>query len=212
MATKFVKDGTLFSKASKTTKSTAAKPDKDNVKVTDKELSAAINNFVKYKKDIDTLTSQLKAADSIIKAAGEEMFISHMNVTGKRKESFILSNDTNSVLYIIQDSYVKANLDEERIGYLKDTYGEDIIDVKSKYVFDSDMVEKYGELISKAIEKIKGIPDADKAQIIKVEESPSIRKGTIEKLRDIAVAAKTSVLALFKDIQPTQQLKIRGDK
>jgi phenylpyruvate tautomerase PptA (4-oxalocrotonate tautomerase family) len=48
--------------------------------------------------------------------------------------------------------------------------------------------------------------------LIQLEQKNVIAKGTIDKMSEIAKKAKLTVEAVFNEVQPTCQLKVRGAK
>lgn len=210
---KFVTGGTgLMGLATKAPKTTAAKKDEKETINAEPTVAKAIDDYVKAKTDIDNATAIAATAAEIIKNAGKDIFLADMKKTTKAKDSFILASPTNGTLYIVQDAYKRANLDEDRVNYLRETYGEDIVKTDNLFVFNPEMVEKYGDILCELITKSTKIPAADKGLIISLQQSNTIAKGTINKLSEIAKTSKTSVEQIFEEIQPTQQLKVRGAK
>lgn len=221
-------------------KTAKAAEDKEIVIVEDKEVSKALSDYENAKVMIDKYTAIKAEAEGILKPHANELWVAKIESTGKKPDSFIISNketivkklklvevDANdkivnvireasetkvqdSLLYIVADSY--KMIDQERYEYLSETYGEDIVSDNSVYTMDNDMIQKYGAEISAAIMGAKGIPADDKAKIIQKIEKYSVAKGTIERLKEIAKAAKTSVAAIFAEVIPTQSLKSRGSK
>jgi hypothetical protein len=198
--------------ATKTKKPAAAKTDdKEVVLVTDPTVAAAIKTYTEKKKEIDIATGDMETASGIIKEAGKKIWIDEVTKTTRAKESFILSNGEQSTLFYVQDAYKRANLDEERVQYLKDTYGEDIIGTENKFVINAELIDKYGQILCEFIQKSKLIEDEDKNNLIQLEQKHVIAKGTINRLSDIAKKVKTTVEAIFEEILPTVALKVRGD-
>jgi len=193
-------------------KTAKAADDKEIVIVRDKAVINALSAYEKAKKDLAAATAAKAEAEGIIKPHANELWLDRIQKTGRKPESFILSSDKhdNSLLYIVSDAYKK--IDRERYEYLSDTYGKDIVSDNSEYTMDKKMIQKYGAEISAAIMGAKGIPAADKSQIIQKIEKYSVAKGTIDKLKEFATKAKTDVATIFSEIIPTQSLKSRGSK
>ena len=213
---KFVKvenaaGGGLMALASKTKKPAAKKDEKENIKVTDPEVEEALNTFIDMKSKMDAAEAAMTQAAGIIKEHGKKIWIADMEKTTRAKESFILSTAAGkSAMYVVTDAYKRANLDEERIDYLKETYGEDIISTENKFVINPELIEVYGQVLCDFIKSSKLIKEEDKEQLIQLEQKNVITKGTINRLTEIAKNSKTSVEAVFEEIQPTCQLKARG--
>jgi hypothetical protein len=84
-----------------------------------------------------------------------------------------------------------------------DTFGEDIATEKTTYNMNSELVEKYGELLSNAIAKIKEIPDSDKAKLISAITSFEIKKGTISDLDKFG----GTIPEMLEEVKPIYQMK-----
>jgi hypothetical protein len=68
---------------------------------------------------------------------------------------------------------------------------------------NSELVEKYGELLSNAIAKIKEIPDSDKAKLISAITSFEIKKGTISDLDKFG----GTIPEMLEEVKPIYQMK-----
>jgi len=99
------------------------------------------------------------------------------------------------------DKYISLN--EDSFDFLKETYGNDIVEKTVTYTMNTELVEKYGEAISKMIMACKEIPEADKFSLISQTTSYSVRKGTIKSLKSF----KASVSELVANILPVFQRK-----
>lgn len=213
---KFVKvenaaGGGLMALASKTKKVAAKKDEKENIKVTDQEVSDALTAFIDNKAIMDAAEAAMNQASGIIKEHGKKIWIAEIEKTTRVKESFILSNDANkSAMYVVTDSYKRANLDEERVEYLQTTFGEGIISTENKFVINPELIDLYGQVLCDFIKTSKLIKAEDKEILIQLEQKNVITKGTINHLPKIAKESGYTVEAVFEEIQPTCQLKARG--
>ena len=125
--------------------------------------------------------------------------------TGKNPGSVMLEHvndldDTAQVMFIPTDKYITIN--EERAEELKETYGEEIVEEETTFSFDSAMIEKYGEILSKLIEESDEIAEKDKERIIKATTKFSVAKGTLDKL-----AKYGEVESVMEDVRPVVALK-----
>lgn len=215
---KFVKNANgagalgLMGLASKTKKVAKAKDEKETILVTDKAVADAIDTYCAKKKEVEAATGAMEMASGIIKDAGKGIWIKDMEKTTRAKESFILGTKTSGVLYVVTDAYKRANLDEERIAYLQETYGTDIIGTENKFIINPELIDKYGQMLCDFIQSSKNISEEDKANLIQLEQKNVIAKGTINRLPEIAKTAKTTIEAVFNEILPTCQIKVRGAK
>lgn len=216
---KFVKTenqtgGGLMALATKKAKTATAKKDDKEIIKMDGTVSDAIDSYIKNKKLADEAAGEMAAASEIIKSeGGKKVWIAEMEKTGKAKESFILaSQGGNSLMYVVTDAYKRSNLDEERVEYLQTTYGEGIISTDNKFIINPELIDKYGQVLCDMIKSSKLITDADKETLIQLEQKHVIAKGTKDNLKEIAKQADTTVEAVFEEIQPTCQIKVRGSK
>jgi hypothetical protein len=56
-----------------------------------------------------------------------------------------------SLMFVPTDKYITVT--EERAEELRETYGEEIVEEETTFAFDSLMIEKYGEVLSRLIEE-----------------------------------------------------------
>ena len=110
------------------------------------------------------------------------------------------NGDTAQLMFVPSDKYISVN--EERADELMEQYGEEIIERKDSFAFDSDMVEKYGEILSELIEACEDIPEDDKYRIIKATTSFAIAKGTIDRIKDFG-----NIESVVEAIKPVFSLK-----
>jgi hypothetical protein len=137
----------------------------------------------------DTMKNAKAKADLIadeLKDIAKEKWCELYEQTGKNPESVMIVQDndfgdTGQFMFVPSDKYI--SITEERAEELKDTFGEEIVEEKTTFSFDNDMIEKYGEVISRLIEESNEISERDKEKIIKASTSFSIAKGTIDKLK-----------------------------
>jgi hypothetical protein len=117
------------------------------------------------------------------------------------KSTGMVGQPEASLMFIPTDKYIKIN--EERFIELSSAYGPTIVNEKTTYVMDSELVEKYGEPLSNAIAKITEIPDSDKAKLIKALVSFEIAKGTIQELHKY----RATIGEMLEEIKPVYQMK-----
>jgi hypothetical protein len=111
-----------------------------------------------------------------------------------------VNGDTSQFLFVPTDKYITIN--EERAEELKEAYGEDIVEEKTVFSFDSDMVEKYGEVLSMLIENCDEIEESDREKIIKAVTTYSVAKGTIDKFNQYG-----EVVEMIETVKPVVSIK-----
>lgn len=204
----------LMGLAKKTVKATAKKDDKEVITVSDQTVSDAIDNYIKNKKIADEAAAAMAASSEIVKSeGGKKIFIEEMEKTGRSKESFILaSKNGNSLMYVVTDAYKRANLDEERVEYLRGKFGDEIITDKNEFIVNPELIDEHGETLCELIKNCPKFSEEVKESLIQLKQTFTIAKGTKDKMRDIAKASKTTVEIVFEEVQPTCQVKVRGAK
>ena len=194
----------LFTKAKDVAaKAPAKKNDKLNVVTNDEQFDQNLIKMAKLTEQIDILTAELSVAQSFVKEFGINVFNDVYQKSGGYPGSFILSTPSqSSVMIVPTDRYIKC--DENRFQELKNTYGDDVVTEKTEFVIISDLLEKYGEVISDLIENSILIDDNDKGMLFQAKTSYSVSKGAIEKA---FTWGKGKVTDFIMDIQPIFALK-----
>ena len=175
----------LFAKAKKSApaKTTKAKDEKVRLVVEDPTF------FSKVEK-LEALNDQMKAAKAKADMISDELrdvakteWLNQYERTNKNPESVMIcqsqDDDTAQFMFIPMDKYI--TITAERAEELQETFGEEIVEEETTFSFDSAMIEKYGEILSRLIEESDEIKDADKEKIIKATTKYSVAKGTIDK-------------------------------
>ena len=195
----------LFNKAKTTAPKTAAKKDeKVRVNLNDPDFFTKV-----YKLEIlqDRMKSDKAQADMLadeIKDLSKEEWVRLYEKTGKNPGSIfvesIVNEQTAQVMFVPSDKYITVNPDKADV--LVEKYGQDIIEEKTTFSFDNDMIEKYGEVLSNLIMGCNDISDSDKEKIIKASTSYSISKGTIDKMKFFGPIGE-----IMDEIKPVVSLK-----
>jgi hypothetical protein len=197
----------LFAKAKKsaTPKTKKAKDEKVRISIED---SSFFDKIQKLQELSDTLKSAKAKSDMIsdeIKELGKSEWVKLYSEMAKNPGSVMLENtnevdDTAQVMFVPADRYITIN--EDRAEELTETYGEGIVEEETTFSFDSKMIEKYGEVLSKLIEDSDEIDDKDKEKIIKATTKYSITKGTIDKMMEYG-----DIESVFENVRPVISLK-----
>lgn len=175
----------LFAKAKKTApeKTTKAKDEKVRIRVEDptffdnvSKASILQDNMKRDKAKFDVISDELREI-------GKEKWAELYEKTGKNPGSVMIEavnavDDTAQFMFVPTDKYITINSD--RADELRETYGEEIVEEKTTFSFDNEMIEKYGEVLSRLIEESDEIEEKDKEKIIKAVTTFSVAKGTID--------------------------------
>lgn len=162
-----------------TTTKTAAPKKADKKVVSAHELGDKVKRFADLKNQIDALTGELKMIEGDIKGKGKELFVQEYKRERRTPENFKIQDQTgSSCLFIVMDKYTAV--DDEKAAILKDfdgLLGENVV-----YKFNTELVEKYGSVLSELILNCPDIADEDKGNLISGERTYSVSKGSIDRL------------------------------
>jgi hypothetical protein len=202
MATK--KSGSLFEKAKKSAPTTKQKDEKVQISIKDVDFFNKIEALELLQENLKRDKAKADMLSDEIKDTAREEWIKLYEKQGKNPGSVCIVSDKEddkaSVLFVPSDKYISINA--ERAESLIEKYGEDIVEEKTTFSFDNDMIEKYGEIISILIEESNEIDESDKGKIIKAVSAFSITKGTIDKMKSYG-----EVSELMEEIKPVISLK-----
>ena len=201
----------LFAKAKTAApkKASASKDEKVRIKIED---ASFFDKVQKLEQLNDSMKRDKTKADMIsdeLRDLSREEWVKLYDKMGKNPESVMLeyvkedTDDTAQLMFIPTDRYISINA--ERAEELIETYGEEIVEEKTTFSFDNDMIEKYGEIISRMIEDCSEIAEKDKERIIKATTSFSVAKGTIDNFYKLG-----SVYELMEATKPVVSLKNVG--
>lgn len=178
------KKSNLFSKAKSVAPKVAkAKDEKTRITIEDPSFFDKIEKLEKLQ---DLMKKSKASADMIsdeLRDLGKQEWAKLYEKIGKNPGSVMLehvndADDTAQLMFIPTDGYIKIN--DERAEELRETFGEEIVEEKTTFSFDNEMIEKYGEILSNLIEQSEEITEKDKDKIIKAVTSFSVAKGTID--------------------------------
>lgn len=196
----------LFAKAKKTaaTPTKSAKDKKIRLQVTDPNFFSKVSKLEQLN---DRMKSDKAAADLIsdeLRDLAKTEWASHYDKIGKNPESVMIcqdnAGDTAQFLFIPTDKYITVT--ETRAEELREMYGQEIVEEETTFSFDSAMIDKYGEILSKMIMESDEIKESDKEKIIKATTKYSVAKGTIDKMNKYG-----DVIEVMENVKPVVALK-----
>ena len=200
----------LFTKAKKVApaKVKSGKDEKVRIKIQDASFFDKVEKFEQLN---DSMKRDKAKADMIsdeLRDLGREEWAKLYESTGKNPDSVMLeyvkeNDDTAQLMFLATDRYI--SITPARAEELQETYGESIVEEKTTFSFDNDMIEKYGEIISRMIEESTEIAEKDKEKIIKATTSFSVAKGTIDNFSKLG-----DVQELMEATKPVVALKNVG--
>lgn len=204
----------LFNKAKAKSTDTKTTKSKDKSHIIPKfdsavemaEFHAKLVKLATLKEQIDKLEAEVKDADSYVRELGMTEFCDLIERTGKRESSFIMASEQGaSVMVVVQDKYKSIN--EERANYLKETYGEEVVDEATEFKFNNEILERNQEVISELIEKCDKISDHDKENLIVGITKYSVKKGLIDSIYKLSKDKGVNITTLLAEVEPQLQLK-----
>jgi hypothetical protein len=194
----------LFSKAKSIAPKTKVKDEKVRVNLNDFDFFDKVSTLEMLQDRMKSDKAQADMLSDEIKDLSKEEWVRLYDKTGKNPGSILVESQnggqTATVMYVPSDKYISLNAD--RADTLIGKYGDDIIEEKTTFAFDNDMIEKYGEVLSNLIMKCNDISDDDKERIIKATTTFSVAKGTIDRMNQYG-----SINEVMDEIKPVISLK-----
>ena len=197
----------LFSKAKKaeTPKKTSAKDKKVRLVVEDANFFSKVQTLEELQETMKSAKAKADLISDELKDIAKELWADEYEKTKKNPESVMIvqeneSGDTSQFMFVPTDKYISIN--EERAEELKEAYGEEIVEEKTTFSFDNDMIEKYGEVLSMLIENCDEIKESDREKIIKAVTTYSVAKGTIDKFKEYG-----DVNEMLETVKPVVAIK-----
>ena len=174
---------------------TAKKTDKKTFKA---NLGDKISKFNELKAKIDALTGELKMIEGDIKQTGKTLFVEEYKAIKRTPDTFKIQDESgNLCTFIVADKY--TSVDENKAEILREY---NLLNENVTYKFNTELVEKYGEVLSDLICGCGLIADEDKGNLISGEKTYSVQKGAIDRLIQY-----DNMEQLFELINPICSLK-----
>ena len=195
----------LFSKAKSTAPAKSAKKDeKVRINLNDPDFFNKISLLENLQDRMKSDKAQSDMLADDIKDLSKEEWVRLYEKNGKNPGSVfvesIVDGETAQVMFVPSDKYITLNPDRAEV--LIEKFGQDIVEEKTTFAFDNDMIEKYGEVLSNLIMNCDDISDDDKERIIKASTSYSVAKGTIDKMKSYG-----PVMEIMDEVKPVIALK-----
>ena len=197
----------LFKKAKETavTKTVNPKDSKVRIGVKDSDFFDKIQTLEKLQDNMKRDKAKADMLADEIKDTSKQKWVELYEKIGRNPGSVMIEAkkglDIAQTMFVPSDKYITINA--ERAEVLTEKYGSDIVEEKTTFAFDNDMIEKWGEVISRLIEESDEIEEDDKGKIIKAVSAFSIAKGTIDKLKGF----DTPVSTMMEEVKPVIALK-----
>lgn len=197
----------LFAKAKSAAPAKAAKGKDEKIRVRVEDPTF----FDKVSK-LEVLNDRMKADKAKADMLSDELrdtakaeWVKLYEKMGKNPESIMVEavnavDDTAQLMLVPMDKYITIN--GERAETLREEFGEEIVEEKTTFSFDNEMIEKYGEVLSRLIEESDEIAEKDKEKIIKAVTVFSVAKGTIDNFKKYG-----EVESVMEAVKPVVSLK-----
>ena len=194
----------LFDKAAaKKAPAKAKKDDKERIVIAGKDFDTNLVTLAKLTKEIKNLETELEIAKAVVKQNGIQEYIKLYEKLKRNPGSYNLVSESGaSAMILSMDKYIKC--DENRAAELTEKYGEGIVKENTVFAFNTDLLNKYGEVISSLIENCTEIADEDKDNLIVATTDFEVAKGSID---SAMVTGKGKVEDFIDDIKPIFAIK-----
>ena len=196
----------LFDKAKKSTpaKKTSAKDKKVRLVVEDPTFFDKVQTLETLQETLKSAKAKADLISDELKEIAMSKWADEYEKTKRNPESVMIvqerDGDISQFMIVPTDKYISIN--EERAEELKEAYGEDIVEEKTTFSFDNDMIMKYGEILSMLIENCDEIKESDREKIIKAVTAYSVAKGTIDKFNQYG-----EVVEMIETVKPVVAIK-----
>lgn len=205
----------LFKAAKEKAQVAEKKSAKDEIVINDSTFHGNITKMVNLNKRIDELAAESKVLNEEIRSRSIDEFIQLYEKNGKYPGSFNIravadGEPDASYMFLPTDRYI--SIDKDRYEELQSIFGEEIVEESTTYSMSSELVEKYGEVLSDLIENCSDIDDRDKAKLISAVTKFSVRKGTISNLRIFENHSYGEILENIKPVYQIKNVKVEEDE
>lgn len=195
----------LFDKAKKAAPTKAkAKDEKTRIRIEDPTFYDKIEKLEQLQDIMKVSKAKSDMIADELKEIGKNEYSKLYEDKGRNPGSIMLEqvkdNNTAQMMYITSDKYI--TITGERAEELRETYGEEIVTETTNFAFDNEMIEKYGEILSRLIEESTEITEKDKEKIIKATTVFTVAKGVIDYLPKFGPVAQ-----VMEDVKPVIALK-----
>lgn len=198
----------IFTKAKEAaaTEPKKEKNDKLIVTIEGDEFAEALDTFAEANAEITELEVARDTNKSIVLEKAKEKFYSICNEKKTNIGSFIITSSKGGRFMFCPTKKYTGTIDENKANLLKEDYGNNIITENTTYEINGELLEKYGEQISKLIEN-SDLPNEVKENIIKAKTKFTIEKDTLDKIYTLALEKNKNIKDVVDDISPVFMIK-----
>lgn len=186
--------------------------DSNNVgKEDSKRYVDVISKYKKLKEQQSEVEAELKIIEADLRETAKKQWAKTCLTSDKNVGSVIIKSTANEgFMFIVKDQYAK--IDEAAYTAFVKKYGNEIATTEKTYSFESKILNKYLNEISKAIMSIKNMTDEEKQKLIFAVQTYSITKGSVSKLKNFDITnpkkkIEVPFIEFIEEIQPMFSLK-----
>ena len=164
----------LFASAKKVESAKESKSKVPSLAVTP-ELEQHLKDYAQAKIETKNWEAKKTMAEGIIKDKARELFLQEYKKQGRNIGSFKLGTVTVS----IQDRYTKM---DDNVAEIVAKNFPKVVEKTTEYLFNQEILKKYIDPISEALQSVTEIPEEDLVLLIEAKEVITVKKGTIDTL------------------------------
>jgi len=143
------------------------------------EYNEALARLLQAKKDKKSAEAVVAALEADLKPAVTTLFAMKYEELKRNPGTcqLVTADGQTACKVIVKDQY--ADVDGDTRKLIAEQYGEDIVEEKTVYSFNPELLEKHMTVIASLIEN-SNIPQEDKDNLIEATTKLTIRKGIID--------------------------------
>jgi hypothetical protein len=167
----------LFDLAKKAPAKKSASKEKPEVIV--EGIESEIARYDALKEIINNAKAEQEVIGGKLKQIGKEEFLALYELYNRKPDNFNLADGDEKILFIVMDKYKKVEPEKEAL--LEDYDG--LLEKVTTYSFNPEVLDRIGDQVSDLILN-SDLSEADKKNLLIVETSVAIKKGSIDRLND----------------------------
>lgn len=198
-------------------KTTPAQPETKSKKATmpvvviskkeNKKAGDILTEFRQKKEEAAKVAAEMAVLDASVREIAHDKWLEMYKAQGTRPTSFKLTAEGSEavITYTSADAYQSVKADKAAI--LRELYGDDVVTEKDVYKINSDMLQKYSQVINDLIVGSKKIAEEDKLKLIECVTTYSVKEGIVDDILTLSKESKRPVDLVLADFGPTFQVK-----
>lgn len=193
----------IFKKAKESAPATTKKAKDQKPTIVLNDLFDSMVEIESMKRQSKVIEAKSKILEEEVKSAAIEAWTDLYDQLGKNPGSVTVEANQGGekvqVLLTPKDQYTK--LDRSSAETLTEQYGEKIVQEKTQYFFNEQMLAKYSHILDRLISECDEIDESDKDNIIEAKVTYTVTEGTIDRMRDFG-----NVGEIFQIVKPVTAL------